>query len=408
MKSQRVGTIVRHMSSSISSSPVSQNSCYLRVCLDRPSKLNALNLDMVREFIPSLAAFRNKVNACLLLEGTGEKAFCAGGDVASIREAAVKGDFHGLPADFFFEEYHLDFWLSQLRHEHGLTQVSVWDGVCMGGGVGLSIHGAIRVATERTLFAMPEVGIGLFPDVGATYALPRLSAGKEMGLYLALTGVRLGAYDCLVAGLATHYLPSHKLDELREKLSNLGSETNAAEISTIISQTRGQEEPAAPTKSTPLNQILHLIRERFSKPSVELILETLQSMADSDTRSAQDKEWATRTIKQIRQASPLSVVLTFEALKKNGDPSVSLKEAFKTEYRLTQRAVLPSPKADFCEGVRAVLVDRNQPSWAHKSIEQVSLEQDVMPFFSPLPKDHPRGEFFGDIEGELVKHYQQS
>jgi enoyl-CoA hydratase/carnithine racemase len=366
--------------------------------LNRPAKLNALNLEMVRDLVPVLGSLRP--NSCLLMEGAGDKAFCAGGDVASIREEAVKGNLGGLPADFFFEEYHVDYWLSKLKTDLNVTQVSVWNGVCMGGGVGISVHGAIRVATEKTLFAMPEVGIGLFPDVGATYALPRLKAGKEMGLYLATTGARLGAKDCLFAGLATHYVPSNRLQVLRDNLSALGATCDYNAVNDAIEAARNGAQPPEP-KTTPLQETAHLISECFAYDSPEEIVARL--IKTKESKSPKEAAWAETALKAIMVASPLSVKLTMEALKRNVEPKVSLSHAFTVEYRLAQRAMLPQPYSDFLEGVRAVLVDKDRPKWAHSSLAEVP-RADVEAFFAPLQAKHPRGEFVGDIRGVLLKN----
>ena len=406
MSQKRLIQLTRHMASSSAAAPSSciaatqptPSSCTTRVILNRPAKLNALNLDMVRDLVPVL---RNlKPNSCLLLEGAGDRSFCAGGDVASIREEAVKGNLGGLPADFFFEEYHIDYWLSKLKTDLGVTQVSIWNGICMGGGVGVSIHGSIRVATEKTLFAMPEVGIGLFPDVGATYALPRLKAGKEVGLYLALTGARLGALDCLWPGLATHYVPSDRLSVLRENLNQLGSTCDYNSVSQAIEAARNGAQPPTP-KSTPLSENADAIRECFTANTAEEIVERLTKAASK--AGSKHAAWAEATLKAILEASPLSVKLSMEALKRNGEPSVSLQHAFMVEYRMAQRAMLPQPHSDFLEGVRAVLVEKDKPKWIHKSLEDVDVKNDVEPFFAPLGAKHPRGEFFGDIRAVLLK-----
>ena len=167
-----------------------ESESFAEVLLNRPSKFNALSIGMVRTLNPMYDKWLSggsPIN-CIYMHGAGTKAFCAGGDVAEIREQVISGG--PLPQDFFFEEYQLNHKIAT-AFEQAVVQVSVWDGVTMGGGVGLSLHGKIRIATENTLFAMPECGIGLFPDVGGTYALSRLTASRAVGLYIALTGCRL-------------------------------------------------------------------------------------------------------------------------------------------------------------------------------------------------------------------------
>lgn len=170
---------------------VHQNGRFVEVLLNRPSKFNALNLSMVRVLSPLYDKWTSgdSVVDCVYMHGAGGKAFCAGGDVAEIREQVLsKGS---LQHDFFFEEYQLNHKIATAFERRNLVQVSVWDGVTMGGGVGLSLHGRVRIATENTLFAMPECGIGLFPDVGGTFALSRLRVSCAVGMYIALTGCRL-------------------------------------------------------------------------------------------------------------------------------------------------------------------------------------------------------------------------
>jgi enoyl-CoA hydratase/carnithine racemase len=204
----------------------------------------------------------------LWLQGAGERAFCAGGDVASIQKQVVQRQ-GSIPSDFFFEEYHLDYDLAALP---GLVQVSVWNGVTMGGGVGLSIHGRFRVATERTVFSMPETGIGFFPDVGTTHALPRLRAGPEVGLYLALTGSRLGPGDCLLTGVATHYVPSARLERVKAELQALQDATPdmVHEVLAGAAADSGRD-----VKAT-LEPHLDAIRRCFSRPTAEQILQALK------------------------------------------------------------------------------------------------------------------------------------
>ena len=189
------------------------------IALQRPRALNALNLEMVREL---QAAFQDASTdasvRCLLLTGEG-KAFCAGGDVKAVMLAAKEEPpARGNIADAFFRE---EYTLNAALAASDKPQVSVWDGICMGGGAGLSVHGKFRVATEKALFAMPETNIGLFPDVGASHFLSSLPGG--LGPYLALTGCRLGPADLLYSGLATHYVPSSTLPSLAAALEGCGS-----------------------------------------------------------------------------------------------------------------------------------------------------------------------------------------
>lgn len=373
-------TTARHLSSCISASKLSP--ALTQVVLNRPSKMNALNMEMTRDLAQALAELPS--DSCLLMEGAGERAFCAGGDVAVIREEVLKGHLvSGLPADFFFEEYHINYWLSVLQRERRITQVSLWNGVVMGGGVGLSVHGPVRVATEKSLFAMPEVSIGFFPDVGATHVLPRIRAGKEVGLYLALTGARMGASDLMWSGLATHYVPSDRLDVLRSELVKRSS--SSKDVEHALQVARDGAEVPLPSKGKTIESLFSdEIRACFAQTSVEGILASLGALGTEDAKQA---------VQSIRVASPLSVRIGFEALQRNGKPKVTLKQALATEFRISQHSLT---KSDFCEGVRAVLVEKGKPAvWRFPKVEDVPS---VDEFFEPLPANHSRGEFLAELK----------
>ena len=173
-----------------------------RIVLNRPKALNALDLDMIRTCTRALEQWRDDPHAhAVMIEGAGDRAFCAGGDIRAVRQFHLQGRTDQVEA-FFSEEYALNFMIATWPKPY----IALIDGICMGGGIGLSVHGAYRVATEHALFAMPETGIGFFPDIGATYVLPRLPG--RLGTYLALTGARLQGADAVHAGLATQFTPS--------------------------------------------------------------------------------------------------------------------------------------------------------------------------------------------------------
>ena len=188
--------------------------------INRPRALNALTLDNYRRFAPALRAWAEDPSVhAVIVRGAGERAFCAGGDVRAVYEAGrgISGD-RDLPAVFFREEYEL----IRTIHRFPKPYIAIIDGITMGGGAGISVNGAYRIATERTLFAMPETAIGLFPDVGATRFLNRCPG--RIGRYLGLTGARLGAADALYCGFATHFVPRDRVSELVEKLGGLAWE----------------------------------------------------------------------------------------------------------------------------------------------------------------------------------------
>lgn len=346
--------------------------------LCRPKKLNSLSLPMIKELKEKYAALTPAGVRCMILQGEG-RALCAGGDVAEVRDGVLDGTTY--PADFFYEEYTLDYDIATLYERERVLQVSLWDGIVMGGGVGLSLHSPIRVATEKTMFAMPETAIGLFPDVGATWALSRLRAGMPVGLYLGLTGQRLGAADCVYAGLATHFCPSERLPEVEAALCALGDSANDVEaVSSAIKSVAGSTQPE--TSKAVLEANHEAIKRCFGGvSSAEEIVQRLQ---------AEESEWASKALGLLMRMSPTSVKVALEAVTRH--QTVTLKEAFIAEYRLSQWCMRPQPLSDFCEGIRAVLVDKdNKPNWSPSKLEEVSTEK-VNEFFAPLAASHPLGE----------------
>lgn len=350
-----------------------------RLTLTRPKKLNSLSLPMMSELKDKYAEVVRSGVRCLFLSGEG-RAFCAGGDVAEVREGILAGNT--LPADFFFEEYSLDYEIACLHKDKGVLQVALWDGIVMGGGVGLSIHSPLRIATEKTLFAMPETAIGLFPDVAATRLLPNLPAGEHVGIFLGLTGQRLNAADCLHAGIATHYCPSELLGEVEQRIRALGEGASDCDaVSAVISEVADNAAPDMSKAILAANDAA--MKQCFggAVQSAEEIVARLQSI---------DSDWAKRSLAMLQRHSPTSVKVSLEAMRRHR--SISLRDAFVAEYRMSQWCMRPQPESDFCEGIRAVLVDKdNQPVWTPATIEEVSMEK-VAEFFEPLGQDHPRGE----------------
>jgi len=283
------------------------------ITLNRPKALNALNLSMIRKIYPAMKKWEHEMSM-VIIKGTGEKAFCAGGDVRAIAEAGLKGDHIG--KIFFREEYTLN----ALIGTYTIPYVALIDGITMGGGVGLSVHGPFRVATERTMFAMPETTIGLFADVGGSHFLPRL--GGKLGLYLALTGHRLKGVDCLKAGVATHFCESSKLPELEKELVNCKNpETDVKEIldrSTKASNVESYVFSLAPH--------LEQIENCFSAPTVEEILVRLKK---------DGTEWAVKTLEILSKVSPTSCKVIKKELEEGA--TKSLQECLIMEYRLGSR-----------------------------------------------------------------------
>jgi len=308
--------------------------------MNRPRALNALDIGMIRGIRAALGAWRDDAAVKLVvLEGAGGKAFCAGGDIRGLRDAAAAGDRASIEA-FFSEEYALNLGIARF----GKPWVPLIDGVCMGGGIGVSVHNGPRVATESALLAMPETAIGFFPDVGTSYVLPRLPAG--LGAWLALTGARLKSADAVHAGLATHFVPRARLPELRAALVESGDASAVERFA---------------ESSPPASFEAHrdAIRRCFAADTVPGILRALE---------VEGTDWAAEQAAVLRRMSPTSLFVTLELLRRGA--GMALDGCLAMELALTRAVVQRHP--DFREGVRAVLVDKdNAPSWSPPRIEDV-------------------------------------
>lgn len=310
-----------------------------RIVLDRPKALNALDLPMIRAIGTVLERFRADPAVRLVtIEGAGGRAFCAGGDVRLIRANTLAGDFAASEA-FFAAEYAVN----QAIAEFPKPFVALIDGISMGGGMGLSIHGSHRVVSEHAVMAMPETTIALFPDIGASWFMPRLPGC--IGIWAALVSARLGPGDCLAAGLATHFVPRAGLAELAGALARHG-------IAALASRTAG---PAPETLDAPTRAA---IARCFGKESVPAIVAALE---------AEDTDWARAQLAALRAASPTSLFVSLEVMRRGA--AATLRQALVTELALT-RSVTRHP--DFLEGVRAQVVEKTRdPKWQPPTIEAV-------------------------------------
>eukprot|EP00604_Paraphysomonas_vestita_P002807 CAMPEP_0174818868 /NCGR_PEP_ID=MMETSP1107-20130205/1786_1 /TAXON_ID=36770 /ORGANISM="Paraphysomonas vestita, Strain GFlagA" /LENGTH=326 /DNA_ID=CAMNT_0016031389 /DNA_START=207 /DNA_END=1187 /DNA_ORIENTATION=+ len=308
------------------------------------------------------------------MRGEGEKAFCAGGDVKSMYHAIKeKGPTIGIglrgepSADFFRDEYEMNYLLANSP----IPQISFWDGIVMGGGVGVSIFGKVRIATEKTLFAMPETAIGLFPDVGSSGWLPHIPRG--LGTYIALTGCKLKAADLLYSGIATHYLSSSQYPDLEAALSKLSVDRSQAlpAIHEILDHLKPTTDA---TSSGTLPIVADAIERCFhNKSNVESIITALQN------ETGNEEEWAAHTLKTLERMSPSSLKLTLEQL--NRGRHLSLRQCLEMEYRLSQGCMREN---DFAEGVRALLVDRdNKPVWNPSQFSEIS-DSKISSYFASL------------------------
>jgi enoyl-CoA hydratase/carnithine racemase len=307
--------------------------------MNRPKALNALTLEMIRAFAQAIGAWKDDASVKLvILEGAGGRAFCAGGDVRAVREASITGDVAAVES-FFSEEYAVNTGIATFPK----PWVSLIDGVCMGGGIGVAVHNGPVVVTEHALVAMPETAIALFPDVGTSYVLPRLPGA--VGTWLALTGARLTGADSVHAGLATHFVPREQLAALRAALVAEGADAVARFAATPPAASFAAHREA--------------IDRCFGQDSIAGILAALD---------AEGTEWAAAQSKILRRMSPTSLCVSLELLRRGARQD--LAGCLATELALTRVVVNVHP--DFAEGVRSVLVDKDgAPRWQPAKIEDV-------------------------------------
>ncbi|MBR9970988.1 enoyl-CoA hydratase/isomerase family protein [Magnetospirillum sulfuroxidans] len=320
-----------------------------RIVLNRPKALNALTLDQVHALHPQLEAWAaDDAVTVVVIEGAGEKAFCAGGDIRALYDAAKAGQMEHV-ATFYRDEYRLN----RKIKTYGKPYVAMIDGIVMGGGVGVSVHGRYRVAGDRTLFAMPETGIGFFPDVGGAYFLPRCPG--QLGMYLGLTGARLKAADCLYAGIATHFVPSARKDEVRAALAE------AEDVKAVLDAFHADPGPA------PLAARRDLIDRCFAADSYDGVLAAL---------AVEDDAFAADTLAAINGKSPTAGKVAFEQIRRGA--ALDFDACMAMEFRLSQ---VYAPAADFIEGIRAVIIDKDgKPVWAEPaSTEAVARAFDTVP-----------------------------
>jgi enoyl-CoA hydratase len=325
------------------------------IVLNRPKALNALNLGMVRAIAAALDAWeRDDSVTRIIVTGAGGRAFCAGGDIRWLYEQGRAGD-HAAQLAFWREEYQLNRRIKRYPKPY----VALVDGIVMGGGVGVSAHGAWLIAGDHFAFAMPEVGIGFFPDVGASYLLPRLP--HRSGAYLALTGARIGASDALALGLARAAAPSARIGELAAALED------RAPIDVIVA------EFALPAPASPLLAQGAWIEACFAHSTPAQIIAALAEGAAADLPVAK----ATR--EAMRAKSPTSQAIALRQMELGR--SLSFEEAMMMEFRIVSRICRGH---DFYEGVRALIVDKdNRPDWRPSAADAVSKAA-IDAYFAPL------------------------
>ena len=327
-----------------------------RIRLNRPAALHALTQPMCEAITAALLDWRGDPAVHLiLLDHADGRGFCAGGD---IRMLADSGAGDGQAArDFFRAEYRMN----HLLHTYAKPIVVVMDGVTMGGGVGLALPASHRIATENTRFAMPETGIGLFPDVGGGWYLSRLTG--QMGKFLALTGARLDGAECLALGLATHFVQSDKLEAMKAALVETPSEVDA-----ILARHSQSPPPAR------IDANRDAIDRLFAAETLEGIMADLE--ADGGT-------WASKELATLRTKSPQSCKVALRQLRE-GARMMDFADEMRMEYGIASHIV---QRHDFIEGVRALIVDKdNAPRWDPASAEDVT-DGRLDTIFAPLPAD---------------------
>jgi enoyl-CoA hydratase len=329
------------------------------IILNRPQALNAVSHDMVRALAGKLGEWESDPAVTrVIVTASGGRAFSAGGDLRALYDLGRAGRYDEA-LGFFREEYALNARIKRYRKPY----VALIDGIVMGGGVGISVHGSHRVAGDRFVFAMPEVSIGFFPDVGGTWFLPRLPG--ELGAYCALTGERLAAADGVAAGVATHRVASAKFPELTEALCR------AVSVDALLAAFAQPFEPGPVTaRQTAIDRL-------FRGDRVEDVLGRLDAEA-----SQNGTDFASATAALMRTKSPTSLKIALAQLRRGA--TLDFNECMRTEYRIVSRVIRGH---DIYEGIRSVIIDKDQaPHWQPATLGAVSAAE-VERHFAPLARE---------------------
>jgi enoyl-CoA hydratase len=331
------------------------------ITLNRPEALNALTLSMCIALEEQLGCWEKEdAIKAVVIQGAGERAFCAGGDLRALYPLESKDVINA--KQFFWQEYRADWRVFNFTKPY----IALLHGIVMGGGVGISVSASHRIVSEDLVWAMPETGIGFFPDVGATYFLARCP-GKT-GVYLGLTGARIGAADAIALGLADAIIPRDHFAKFLDTLlaTELGDKPYSV-INKLIQKFIIQAE-------TPkLAEKRHLIDGCFSASSIEEIIQTLQQ---------QPHEWAQQTAATLLERSPTSLKVTYHLLQQS--KQLDYSNSLSMDYRLANRFLL---HPDFFEGVRAAIIDKDhQPHWSPSHLQPIT-QQDIAAFFAPLERE---------------------
>ncbi|CAL4932402.1 unnamed protein product [Urochloa decumbens] len=350
---------------------VEANGSTRTLVLNRPKQLNALSSAMIMGLLRCFTAYEKDDGVKLLIMKGKGRAFCAGGDVAAVVRS-INNESWKYGADYFRNEFLLNYIIAT----YSKPQVSLLAGIVMGGGAGVSLHGRFRVATENTVFAMPETALGLFPDIGASYFLSRLPS--FYGEYVGLAGARLDGAEMHACGLATHFVQINRLQSLEESLKKVDT-SNPFAVCGIIDQFAQQ--PSLKENSS-LNR-LEIINKCFSKGTVEEIISALEQETSNST-----DEWVAATIQSLKKASPTSLKISLRSIREGRTQTVG--ECLRREYRMVCHVMRGDFNRDFFEGCRAILIDKDRnPKWMPPRLEQVHDEA-VEQYFSRI--DDPQWE----------------
>ncbi|XP_057800298.1 3-hydroxyisobutyryl-CoA hydrolase 1-like [Salvia miltiorrhiza] len=344
---------------------VEQRSCGRIFMLNRPKQLNALSNVMVSRLLELFLACREDSSVkFIIVKGKG-RAFCAGGDVAAVVRDIKQGNWK-LGAEYFRKEFTMNYVIATYRK----PQVSILSGIVMGGGAGVSVHGRFRIATENSLFAMPETALGLFPDIGASYFLSRLPG--FFGEFVGLTGARLDGAEMLACGLATHFVESERLPLLEEALVKANS-SDPVVISTII-----EEFSHAPNlKRNSAYHRLDVINKCFSRRTIEDIIAALEKVV-ADKKD----DWISSTIQSLKKASPISLKISLRSIREGRLQGIG--KCLIREFRMVCHVMRGEVSKDFVEGCRAILFDKDRnPKWEPSKLELISDEM-VDRYFSKV------------------------
>ncbi|MTI17386.1 enoyl-CoA hydratase/isomerase family protein [Rhodobacteraceae bacterium RKSG542] len=320
--------------------------------LNRPKALNALSHGMVSALYEQLKAWESDPAVKhVIINSASERAFCAGGDIRQVHDMGAERSEESIT--FFADEYRLNAYMKA----YPKPLIALIDGIVMGGGVGISVHGKYRVGTEKTMFAMPETGIGFFPDVGGSYFLPRMP--HRIGYYCALTADRLRQADCLWTGVLTHAVKSEDMSVLEAALCE------SEDVDGVLAKF------AIDAGDAPVKKIASVVEKCFGADTVEEVVARL-----GEEQGSEHAEFAAKTLKTLASRSPTSMKLTYEQLTRGA--SLPMNECMVMEYRMVARTL---KGVDFYEGVRAVLVDKDHsPKWSPATLEAVS-DADIAAYF---------------------------